>query len=77
MLVASTGLFDDYHFWVASAFTPNPNANEQDRAPVYVSNDGGNTWRLETIIPSGLMTDDITVSGNQFGSLLVEKMPLK
>ena len=50
----------------ASAFTPNP-AGAGD-APIYLSNDGGNTWSLQAIVPSDRMTADISLrfgwSGN-------------
>ncbi len=44
---------------VASAFTPNPVSN-QGNAPVYVSQDGGNTWVLNAITPVQRMACDIT-----------------
>ena len=48
----------------ASAFTPDP--AEGPRAPIYVSIDGGNTWTLNSIVPStvadGSATADITVA---------------
>jgi hypothetical protein len=48
----------------ASAFTPDP--AEGPRAPIYVSSDGGNTWTLNSIVPStvadGSATADITVA---------------
>src|SRR5215471_4006034 len=48
----------------ASAFTPDP--SEGPRAPIYVSVDGGNTWTLNSIVPStvadGSATADITVA---------------
>src|SRR5262249_37482833 len=51
----------------ASAFTPDP--AEGPRAPIYVSIDGGNSWTLNSIVPStvadGSATADITVA---FGS---------
>jgi hypothetical protein len=51
----------------ASAFTPDP--AEGPRAPIYLSTDGGNTWTLNSIVPStvadGSATSDITVA---FGS---------
>src|SRR5436305_13899052 len=51
----------------ASAFTPDP--SEGPRAPIYVSADGGQTWTLNSIVPStvadGSATADITVA---FGS---------
>lgn len=44
-----------------SAFTPDPFGGPN--APIFVSNDGGNTWLLNSIVPSqgGSMTGDITV----------------
>src|SRR6266849_1694118 len=51
----------------ASAFTPDP--SHGPRAPIYISTDGGNTWTLNSIVPStvadGSATGDITVA---FGS---------
>ncbi|HYX31366.1 MAG TPA: hypothetical protein VE863_22715, partial [Pyrinomonadaceae bacterium] len=51
----------------ASAFTPDP--SQGPRAPIYISTDGGNTWTLNSIVPStvadGSATADITVA---FGS---------
>jgi hypothetical protein len=51
----------------ASAFTPNPAGG--DRAPIFISVDGGQTWALNAIVPSsagwGSVTADITVA---FGS---------
>src|SRR5437879_2684982 len=51
----------------ASAFTPDP--SHGPRAPIYISIDGGNTWTLNSIVPStvadGSATADITVA---FGS---------
>src|SRR5262252_5062531 len=48
----------------ASAFTPDP--SHGPRAPIYVSIDGGNTWTLNSIVPStvadGSATADITVA---------------
>jgi hypothetical protein len=44
---------------VASAFTPNP-ISATGNAPVYVSQDGGNTWVLNAIAPVQRMTCDIT-----------------
>ena len=47
-----------------SAFTPDPAGG--DLAPIYVSTDGGNTWSLNSIVPSsaadGSATSDITVA---------------
>src|SRR5258708_6666625 len=48
----------------ASAFTPNPGAGAF--GPIYKSFDGGNTWRLDPIVPSSpgsqTGTHDITTS---------------
>ena len=44
---------------VASAFTPNP-VSKAGNAPVYVSQDGGNTWTLNAITPVQGVTCDIT-----------------
>ena len=44
---------------VASAFTPNP-FSSTGNAPVYVSQDGGNSWVLNAITPVQRMTCDIT-----------------
>src|SRR5499427_7651221 len=47
-----------------SAFTPDP--GNGNLAPIYISVDGGNTWTLNSIVPSsaadGSATADITVS---------------
>jgi hypothetical protein len=44
---------------VASAFTPNP-ISTTGNAPVYVTQDGGNTWILNAIAPVQRLTCDIT-----------------
>src|SRR5260221_4472931 len=44
---------------VASAFTPNPISNTGN-APLYVSEDAGDTWVLNAITPVQRMTCDIT-----------------
>src|SRR5947199_4381813 len=48
----------------ASAFTPDPGRG--NFAPIYTSNDGGNTWTLKSIVSSsaadGSATADITVA---------------
>src|SRR5437879_5298035 len=44
---------------VASAFTPNP-FSASGNAPVYISEDGGNTWVSSAITPVQRMTCDIT-----------------
>ena len=55
-----------------SAFTPDPAGG--DVAPIYVSNDGGMTWSLNSIVPSsapdGSMTADITVAFSTAGNRL-------
>src|SRR5437667_6320758 len=47
-----------------SAFTPDP--GNGNLAPIYISGDGGNTWTLNSIVPSsaadGSATSDITVA---------------
>ena len=69
-----------------SAFTPNPNGPASPTAPIFVSQDGGNTWVLCNIVPSQGMTGDITMAfgtggGNLYagilrrpGSLLVNEL---
>tara|TARA_R110002033_G_scaffold72897_1_gene124135 strand:+ start:82323 stop:85388 length:3066 start_codon:yes stop_codon:yes gene_type:complete len=51
---------------VGSAFTPNPlGATTPPSAPIYFSQDGGQTWVLNSIVPSGSTitgTGDITVA---------------
>lgn len=47
---------------VGTAFTPNPMGGSSTTAPVFVSTDGGHTWTLNTIVPGGDMTGDITVA---------------
>ena len=49
---------------IGSAFTPNPNTGETGRAPIYLSNDDGETWELRLIIPSDSITSDTTVAGS-------------
>lgn len=44
----------------ASAFTPNPFGG--NTAPIYVSINNGNTWTLNNIVVSSLMTSDITLA---------------
>jgi hypothetical protein len=47
--------------FVGSAFTPNP-TGATATAPIYFTQDGGTTWLLNNIVPSGNgMTGDITV----------------
>ena len=45
---------------VGTAFTPDP--SEGGVAPYFVSIDGGSTWALNTVVPGGNMTGDITVA---------------
>lgn len=45
---------------VGSAFTPDPFGGAL--APVFVSDDGGNTWTLKSTVPSNSSTGDITVA---------------
>jgi hypothetical protein len=61
----------------ATAFTPDPMGGPL--APLYVSTDGGNTWRLNAIVPSAagsaVGTHDISVAfagagGNLYGGIL-------
>src|SRR2546426_5464046 len=50
----------------ASAFTPNPGGSASATAPIFVSDDGGDSWTLRNTLPSQVMTADIThaVGGN-------------
>src|SRR5207245_5015472 len=50
----------------ASAFTPNPGGSASATAPIFVSDDGGDSWTLRNTLPSQAMTADIThaVGGN-------------
>jgi hypothetical protein len=56
----------------ASAFTPDPGGG--NFAPIYVSTDGGNTWILNSIVPSdsgsGSATADITVAFSRSTNVL-------
>jgi len=47
----------------ASAFTPNPGGSTSATAPIFVSNDGGDSWTLRNTLPSQLQTADITHAG--------------
>lgn len=57
---------------IGTAFSPNPGGGS--RAPVYASQDGGNTWKLNAIVPStagsNIGTGDITTCFNRNGSAL-------
>src|SRR6266513_4909414 len=53
----------------ASAFTPNPGGPASTTAPIYVSDDGGNTWSLRNTLPSNVQTADITHAGGQSPAL--------
>jgi hypothetical protein len=53
---------------IATAFTPDPLHGPM--APVFVSNDGGLTWSLRSIVPGGPITGDISVGfGTRGGTL--------
>src|SRR5690349_11917975 len=43
-----------------SAFPPKPGGSATATAPIYASNDGGDTWTLRNTLPSQGMTADIT-----------------
>jgi hypothetical protein len=66
---------------VGTAFTPDP--GQGDLAPIYVTVDGGNTWTLNSIVPSsaadGSATADITVSFGATSNVLyagIIRMPI-
>jgi hypothetical protein len=52
----------DPQLMVASAFTPNPAGPTSPLAPIFLSEDGGQSWRLCVVVPSQSMTSDITVA---------------
>jgi hypothetical protein len=52
---------------VGTAFTPDPLGG--NFAPVFVSDDGGTTWRLNAIVPSEIQTGDICVGFGPSGKL--------
>jgi len=52
----------------ASAFTPNPLGGES--APIFLSGDGGRTWRLNASVPSRGETQDITLAFSGRGGTL-------
>ncbi len=52
----------------ATAFTPDPMGG--DMAPIFISQDGGNNWMLNSIVPSEQITGDITISYGSTGSWL-------
>ena len=55
----------DHRLMAASAFTPNPAGTASGLAPIYVSQDGGETWTLNNLVPSAgslTGTGDITES---------------
>ncbi|MEZ4811124.1 MAG: hypothetical protein R2819_12255 [Allomuricauda sp.] len=55
---------------VGSAFTPNPSGSTAT-APIYISTDGGNTWALNNIVPSGNgSTNDISLKFGTQGNTL-------
>src|SRR5438876_645818 len=53
----------------ASAFTPNPGGPASTTAPIYVSDDSGNTWSLRNTLPSNVQTADITHAGGESPAL--------
>src|SRR5205809_1900116 len=53
----------------ASAFTPNPGGPASTTAPIYVSDDSGNTWSLRNTLPSNVQTADITHAGSESPAL--------
>src|SRR3954447_16625316 len=53
---------------VATAFTPDP--GNGPRAPIFTSTDGGFTWQLNSIVPGGRSTRDISVSFASRGGAL-------
>jgi hypothetical protein len=62
---------------VASAFTIDTSAGP-NRAPIYVSNDGGNTWTMSLIVPSQGGTRDISIafgSGNTLYAGIIPNVP--
>jgi hypothetical protein len=52
----------------ATAFTPDPMG--ANLAPIFVSQDGGKTWTLNSIVPSAGITGDITVAFGTSGNCL-------
>src|SRR5437764_1305574 len=65
---------------VGSAFTPNPMGSSSTVGPVYVSTNGGHAWTLNSIVPGGDMTGDITVafgpqSNNLYAGILRQDSP--
>src|SRR2546429_9057743 len=43
-----------------SAFTPNPGGAASATAPIFVSDNGGDSWTLRNTLPSEALTADIT-----------------
>src|SRR5207248_411427 len=52
---------------VGTAFTPDPLGGSL--APIFVSEDGGTAWQLNSIVPSEVQTGDIYVGFGQSGEL--------
>jgi hypothetical protein len=70
------------HILAASAFTPNPGGSSSTTAPIFVSDDDGNTWSLRNTVPSNGMTADITHAAGEpnelYATILsVPGVPLK
>src|SRR5215469_14351879 len=45
---------------LVSAFTMNPDPSDESTTPIFVTTNGGETWSLNSIVPSAKMTADIT-----------------
>jgi hypothetical protein len=63
---------------VASAFTPDP--LDGGLAPYFVSQDGGRTWVLNTVMPGGSVTGDVSLTfsgseGKLYGGILRNDAP--
>jgi hypothetical protein len=54
---------------VATAFTPNPAGG--DRAPYFISIDGGNSWTLNSVLPSGVAQFEGQMFGSATGDITV------
>jgi hypothetical protein len=54
--------YQDPRRMVVTAFTPNPAGMDRRRAPIFTSDDAGETWRLENLLPTQGMHWDATVA---------------